>query len=91
MSYDSVKNRARYYNKSIWRCYLCAVCSKCYKGIYQHPTAECRNFEGEGKEVTFERGKEWYLKDMHMLRYHQKEMVRQAVQKYLKNEEASLI
>ena len=81
---DAVKNRMRYRNKSIWICYLCAVCEKCYKNIDEHPTEHCRDFSPRGGEVTFDLGKEWFLKDMHLLRYHQKDMLAKISKKYLK-------
>jgi hypothetical protein len=84
MSYDAVKNRMKYRNKSIWRCYLCSVCNECYKPIYLHPTPTCRDYKSEGKEVTFDLDKEWYQKDIHMMRYHQAEIVQEMCKKYLK-------
>ena len=44
----------------------------------------------EGLEVTFDIGKEWFQKDLHLLRYHQKEILLEANKKYLKQKDEDL-
>lgn len=49
------------------------------KSVYR-----CYLCHPEGREVTFDIGKEWFQMDIHLLRLHQKEMLAESRAKYLK-------
>jgi hypothetical protein len=81
---SSIRARIKYRNKNIWICYLCSIlCAKCKQIEYKHPTENCFSYESQGREVTFEKGNEWFLIDLHLLHFHEQVMIKKMQDKYL--------